>query len=58
MKLNEAEKKAIEMYTFGSEQITDLGEALSLLNTHGEKCEKAIHRSIREEAWKSYKENT
>ena len=58
MKRNDAEKKAIEMYTFGSEPITDLGEALNLLNTHGEKCEKAIHSSILEEAWKSYKENT
>ena len=55
MNPNDIEKKAIEDYTTGTELITDLKEALNILTIHGEKCEKAIDSSIREQAFKDYR---
>jgi hypothetical protein len=54
MKLSDIEKEAIERYTFEGVIITDLDEALSILQVHGEKCEKAIDTSIRAEALKAH----
>jgi hypothetical protein len=54
MKLSDIEKEAIERYTSLGEIITDLDEALNILSIHGEKCKKAIHPSIRAEAWKAH----
>jgi hypothetical protein len=54
MKPTDIEKEAIERYTMGEILITDLHEALSLLSIHGEKCEKAIHASIRAEAYRAH----
>lgn len=55
MNPNDIEKKAIEKYTTGTELIKDLDEALNILSIHGEKCEKAIDSSIREQAFKDYR---
>lgn len=55
MKPNDIEKEAIERYTMEGVLITDLDEALNILYIHGEKCEMAIHTSIRAKAYKAYK---
>jgi hypothetical protein len=55
MNLSDVEKEAIEKYTTGTELIKDLDEARNILAIHGEKCEKAIDSSIREQAVDDYR---
>ena len=55
MNLSDVEKDAIEKYTTGTELIKDIDEALNILAIHGEKCEKAIDSSIREQAFEAYR---
>jgi hypothetical protein len=55
MNPSDIERKSIEKYTSGTELITNLREALSLIAIHGVKCEKAIDISIREQAYKKSK---
>lgn len=57
MNPSDIEKEAIEKYTTGTELIKDLDEALNILSIHGEKCEKAIDSSIREQAFKAYRKS-
>jgi len=58
MSLSDIEKKVIEKYTMGTELVTDVDEAVNMLRIHGEECEKAIHSSIREKAYRDYKKKT
>jgi hypothetical protein len=55
MNRSDIEKEAIEKYTAGTELIKDKSEALNILAIHGEKCEKAIDSSIREQAFEAYR---
>ncbi len=56
--MKELERKLIDKYGAEKESIKDLREALNLLRIHGDKCELCIHKSIREQAYKKYKEST
>ncbi|WP_299081146.1 hypothetical protein [uncultured Paraglaciecola sp.] len=53
--MKDDEKGVTDKVITEKESIKDLDEAMNLLNIYGEDCELRIHKSIREQAFKLFK---